>query len=96
MEGCSVSLNLMDASTRNIRHAYFMCSCLAPVPDMLRFQFIDNDHDVNDNDNDMTEEAKEGEGSSSTGPHRMRITSGGQVAGYVNFALTFLKVCPAQ
>jgi len=81
---------------RNICYAYYAPSRLAPVPDMLRFQFIDNDHDVNDNDNDMTEVTQDGEASSSTGPHRMRITSGGQVAGYVNFALTFLKVCPAQ
>ena len=81
---------------RNIQHAYYSRPRLAPVPDMLRFQFIDYDHDVNDNDNDMTEVTQDGEASSSTGPHRMRITSGGQVAGYVNFALTFLKVCPAQ
>jgi hypothetical protein len=53
---------------------------------------MDNDHNLDDNDNDMTEVVQEGEASSSKGPHRMRITSGGQVAGYVNFALTFLKV----
>lgn len=41
----------------------------------------------------MTKDVQEGEASSSTGPYRMRITSGGQVAGYVNFALTLLKVC---
>jgi len=96
MEGCSVSLNLMNASARNISHAYYVNSRLAPVPVILRFQFIDNDHDVNYNGNDMTEVVQDGEASSSTGSHRMRITSGGQVAGYVNFALTFLKVCPAQ
>jgi hypothetical protein len=63
------------------------------VPDMLRFQLIDSDHTLDDNDNDMVEVAQEGEASSSKGPHLMRITSGGQVAGYVNFALSFLKVC---
>ena len=46
--------------------------------------------------NDMAEGLQAGEASSSAGPHRMRITSGGNVAGYVNFALTFLKVCPAD
>jgi hypothetical protein len=66
------------------------------VPDVLRFQFVDNDHSVDDNDNDMVEVVQEGVASSSNGPHRMRITSGGQVAGYVNFALTFLKVCPTH
>jgi len=66
------------------------------VPDVSRFQFIDCDHNLVDNDNDMVEVVQEGEASSSKGPHRMRITSGGQVAGYVNFALTFLKVCPTQ
>lgn len=48
----------------------------------------------------MTIEAMdEAEASSSTGPHRMRITSGGQVGGYVNFALSFLKaslLCPPE
>ena len=44
----------------------------------------------------MAEGLQAGEASSSTGPHRMRITSGGNVAGYVNFALTFLKVCPVD
>lgn len=32
--------------------------------------------------------------STMTEPHRMRITSGGQISGYVNFALKFLKVRP--
>jgi hypothetical protein len=71
-----------------LSHAYYL------VPDVSRFQLIDNDHSVDDNDNDMVEVIQEGEASSSTGPHRMRITSGGQVAGYVNFALTSLKVRP--
>jgi hypothetical protein len=57
---------------------------------------MDNDHNLDDNDNDMTEVVQRGEASSSKGPHRMRITSGGQVAGYVKFALTFLKVCPTH
>jgi hypothetical protein len=78
--------------TRNIVHAYHITSRLCAVPDMSRFQLIDSDHNLDDNGNDMTEVVREGEASSSTGPHRMRITSGGQVAGYVNFALTFLKV----
>jgi hypothetical protein len=55
---------------------------------------IDSDHNIDNNDNDMIEVVQRGEASSSKGPHRMRITSGGQVAGYVNFVLTFLKVCP--
>jgi hypothetical protein len=63
---------------------------------MSRFQLIDSDHNLDDNDNKMIELVREGEASSSKGPHRMRITSGGQVAGYVNFALTFLKVCPTH
>ena len=86
----------MDANTRNITHAYPVFSRLRSVPDVSRFQFIDCDHDLVDNDNDMVEVVQEGEASSSKGPHRMRITSGGQVAGYVNFALTFLKVCPTR
>jgi hypothetical protein len=54
---------------------------------------------VNDMDMDMVTATMartgvKGEPSSSNGPHRMRITSGGQVSGYVNFALTFLKVRP--
>jgi len=57
---------------------------------------MDNDYNLDDNDNDMTEVVQGGEASSSKGPHRMRITSGGQVAGYVKFALTFLKVCPTH
>lgn len=32
------------------------------------------------------------EASSSTGPHRMRITSGGCVKTYVSFAIGFLQV----
>jgi hypothetical protein len=79
--------------TRNITHAYLVLSRLCTVPDMSRFQLIDSDHNLDDNDKHMVEVVQEGEASSSTGPHRMRITSGGQVAGYVNFALSFLKVC---
>jgi hypothetical protein len=57
---------------------------------------MDNDHKFDDNDNEMIEVVQEGEASSSKGPHRIRITSGGQGAGYVNYALTFLKVCPTH
>jgi hypothetical protein len=57
---------------------------------------MDNDHKFDDNDNEMIEVVQEEEASSSKGPHRIRITSGGQVAGYVNYALTFLKVCPTH
>jgi hypothetical protein len=42
------------------------------------------------------EQSDEVDAESSTGPHRMRITSGGSVAGYVKFALDFLQVCLAN
>jgi hypothetical protein len=67
-----------------MRQAYFCCAWI----DISDSKTI-NDHQL---DNDMDKMETEAEASSSTGPHRMRITAGGQVSGYVNFALTFLKV----